>query len=348
MSAAKLTARSEPGADWDAFVRARPAASVYLLGGWALLAREVFGHDAYFIEARGGEGELVGILPVVLQKTLLFGNFMTSMPFFNYGGALADSDEVVLALMEHARTLAQGLQCRYLEFRDAVERPGTWRVRRDKVSMILQLPPDAAALSKKLGSKLRSQVKRVEREQPSVRMGGAELLDDFYGLFCRTMRDLGTPVYPKRFFAAILERFPAECLLLIVDRAGQPAAGAFLVIVDGNAEIPWAACREDAKPAGFNMKLYWEVLSAVVARGCRQFDFGRSTLDSGTYKFKRQWGAEPLQLHWHRWERGASDADPVQPATESRVMRTATGIWKRLPLGVANRLGPLVSPGLPW
>jgi len=348
VSAATLTTLSQPGADWDGFVRARPAASVYLLSGWALLARDVFGHEAYFIEARGSAGELLGVLPLVLQKSLVFGNFMTSMPFFNYGGALADSDEVVLALMEHGRTLAQGLRCRYLEFRDAVERPGTWRVRRDKVSMILPLPADLAALSKKLGSKLRSQVKRVEREQPSVRIGGAELLDDFYGLFCRTMRDLGTPVYPKRFFAAILERFAAECLLLIVDRAGQPAAGAFLVIVDGNAEIPWAACREDAKPAGFNMKLYWEVLSAVVSRGCRQFDFGRSTLDSGTYKFKRQWGAEPLQLHWHRWERDAADTDPVQPATEGRVMRLATDVWKRLPLGVANRLGPLVSPSLPW
>ena len=337
-----------PGPDWDAFVRTRPAASVYLLSGWALLAREVFGHRAYFIEARGENGELLGVLPLVLQKSLVFGRFMTSLPFFNYGGALADSAEVVLALMERARDLARELGCRYLELRDVVERPGTWRVRRDKASMILTLPPDMAALSKQLGSKLRSQVKRAERENPSVRTGGAELLDAFYDVFCRTMRDLGTPVYPKRFFAAILQRFPAECLLVVVERAGQPAAAAFLVIAGGNAEIPWAACREDAKPAGFNMRLYWEVLTAVVGRGCRQFDFGRSTLDSGTYKFKRQWGAEPLQLHWHRWERDASDTDEAQPATESKLMQTATNIWKRLPLGVANTLGPLVSPGLPW
>lgn len=347
-AAATVAVESNPGADWDPFVRARPQASVYLLSGWALLAREVFGHRAYFIEARGPDRELLGVLPLVLQKSVVFGSFLTSMPFFNYGGALADSDAVVAALMERARALAQQLKCRYLEFRDVTERPGTWRVRRDKVSMILALPADVAALSKQLGSKLRSQVKRAERENPSVRSGGAELLDAFYEVFCRTMRDLGTPVYPKRFFAAILARFPAECLLLVVDRAGQPAAAAFLVIADGKAEIPWAACREDAKGAGFNMRLYWEVLSAVIERGCRQFDFGRSTLDSGTYKFKRQWGAEPLQLHWHRWERGATNNDEVHPDTESKLMQTATNVWKRLPLSVANTLGPLVSPSLPW
>jgi serine/alanine adding enzyme len=346
-----VTTLRQPPLDWDAFVRLRPAASVYLLSGWALLVRDVFGHDAYFIEARAADGALAGVLPLVLQKSLLFGDFLTSLPFFNYGGALADTDEVAQKLMAQGVALAQQLGCSYLEYRDVAARPGNWRVRTDKATLLLELPPDMAALSKKLGSKLRSQVKRVERETPSVRVGGAELLGDFYDIFCRTMRDLGTPVYPRRFLAAILERFPQECLLVIVDRAGRPAAGAFLVIDRGRAEIPWAACREDAKPAGFNMKLYWEVLNAAIERGCRQFDFGRSTIDSGTYRFKRQWGAEPVQLHWHRWERSASAAPEPQtprPASEGRVMRYATAVWKRLPLGMANVLGPLVSPSLPW
>ncbi len=349
-SSPTITTLSRPSADWDAFVRSRPAATLYLLSGWALLVREVFGHEAYFVEARGAGGELVGVLPLVLQKSLLFGGFLTSLPFFNYGGALADTGEIVQLLMEHARSLAQRLRCSYLEFRDVDLRPGDWGVRTDKVTLLLQLPPDMAALSKKLGSKLRSQVKRADRESPSVRVGGAELLADFYGIFCRTMRDLGTPVYPRRFLAAILERFPQHCVLVIIDRAGQPAAGAFLIIDRDRAEIPWAACREDAKPAGFNMKLYWEVLHAVIERGCSQFDFGRSTVDSGTYRFKRQWGAEPVQLHWHRWERSAAPSQPhtPRPASEGKVMRYATAVWKRLPLGMANTLGPLVSPSLPW
>lgn len=343
-----LTVAARPSPDWDAFVKARPAASVYLRGGWSLLAQEVFGHDPHFIEARDHAGALCGVLPVVRQKSLLFGNFATSLPFFNYGGALADDEQVALQLMERARVLAQDLGCRYLELRDAEPRPGGWQVRTDKVTMILDLPADAAALSRQLGSKLRSQVKRADRESPSLRVGGAELLKDFYEVFCHTMRDLGTPVYPRRFFDALFRAFPDECLLVVVDRAGKPAAAGFLILADGRAEIPWAACREDAKPAGFNMKLYWEVLMAVIERGCRQFDFGRSTTDSGTYRFKKQWGARPMQLYWHRWERDADPAKAGVPAKEGRLMRYATSAWQKLPLRVANALGPLVSPSLPW
>ena len=338
----------QPNADWDAFVRARPAASIYQFSGWSALAREVFGHSAYFIEGRDSTGSLVGVLPLVRQKSVLFGSFLTSVPFFNYGGALADTPQVTLGLMEHARSLAQTLGCRYLEFRDVQQQPGEWRVRTDKVTLVLDLPGDFATLGKQLGAKLRSQVKRADRESPSVRVGGAELLEDFYDIFSRTMRDLGTPVYPRRFFAAILRRFPQECVLVVVDRAGRPAATAFLVLANGRAEIPWAACREDAKPAGFNMRLYWEVLRVVVERGCRQFDFGRSTVDSGTYRFKLQWGAKPLQLYWHRWESGGTDDGSARPQSESRLMQSATAVWKHLPLRVANMLGPIVSPSLPW
>lgn len=345
----QLAVLDEPPDDWDAFVATRPGASIYLLSGWALLAREVFDHQIFFIEARSPAKSLAGVLPLVRQKSMVFGDFLTSMPFFNYGGALADAPEITQLLMQRARELADQLGCRYLEFRDAQPQPGEWRVRTDKVTLLLDLPTDFAALSKQLGAKLRSQVKRTERESPTVRAGGAELLDDFYSIFCRTMRDLGTPVYPKRFFAAILARFPQQCLLVVVDRAGSPAAAAFLILsADGRAEIPWAACRDDAKAAGFNMKLYWEVLRALVERGCRQFDFGRSTVDSGTYRFKLQWGARPCQLYWHRWERGAAGAGTAKPAGDGDIMRYATAVWKRLPLAVANALGPIVSPSLPW
>jgi serine/alanine adding enzyme len=346
---ARVETLRQPGAGWDEFVRASPAASIYHHAGWAQLAQDVFGHPAYFIEARASSGELVGVLPLVRQKSLVFGASLTSLPFFNYGGPLAAAPEISRELMEQARALAQEQGCRYLELRDTEQRPGNWRLRTDKVTLVLDLPADFAALSKQLGSKLRSQVKRADRENPSVRVGGKELLADFYDIFCRTMRDLGTPVYPMRFFAAILDRFPQECTVVVVDRAGRPAAAAFLIMANGRAEIPWAGCRDDAKPAGFNMRLYWEVLQVVLSRGCKQFDFGRSTADSGTYRFKMQWGAKPQQLYWYRWERGEapSDSEPA-PASEGRLMHYATEVWKRLPLGVANALGPMVSPSLPW
>jgi FemAB-related protein (PEP-CTERM system-associated) len=343
-----LSVAAQPSADWDAYVRARPDATLYLQSGWSLLAKEVFGHATHFIEYRDSAARLRGVLPIVQQKTLLFGNYATSVPFFNYGGALGDDDEIVAALMSRGRELASGLGCRYLELRDAKPHPGEWIVRTDKVSMVLRLPATTDALAKQLGAKLRSQVKRAERESPSVRLGGQELLNEFYAIFSRTMRDLGTPVYPKRFFEALIRRFPQECTLVVVDRGGQPVATGWLVISRGAAEIPWAACNEDAKPAGFNMRLYWELLAACVARGCTTFDFGRSTVDSGTYRFKKQWGAEPVQLYWHRWERNPSHEDAGRPDSQRGLMQKATAVWRRMPLPLANALGPLVSPGLPW
>ena len=117
------------------------------------------------------------------------------------------------------------------------------------------------------------------------------LLDEFYAVFAENMRDLGTPVYPKRFFEAIFRRFEQHCQLVIIESQGEPWAAAFLVFWRGCAEVPWASCRAKAKPLGANMRLYWELLSQAIARGCKSFDFGRSTVDSGTYRFKQQWGA---------------------------------------------------------
>lgn len=334
--------------DWDAFVSASGKASVYHRSSWLQVIPEVFGHKVFYLTARSSQGDLTGALPLVQQRSLAFGNFLTSIPFFNYGGALGQDDAVIASLMRRGCELSRELGCSYTEFRDIEPRPGEWVVRTDKVAMLVDLPADEAALSKQLGSKLRSQIKRAEREQATVHTGGLELLPDFYDVFCRNMRDLGTPVYPRVFFDTLLRRCPAECQLVVVRRNEQPAAAAFLVIATGRAEIPWAACRADAKPAGFNMRLYWESLRVALAAGCREFDFGRSTPDSGTYRFKQQWGAKPRQLYWHRQLRNPGATADQGPAAEGRLMRYAVQVWQRLPLGVANTLGPLISPGLPW
>jgi FemAB-related protein (PEP-CTERM system-associated) len=346
-----LAVSPAPAADWDGFVRDFPGASVYHRSGWSLLARDVFRLRAWFIEARDAGGSLVGVLPLVQQRSLI-GNFATSVPFFNYGGVLARRDDHALLLMERARDLARAAGCSYLELRDVQRRPAAlaagWQLRSDKVSMVLELPGSAEELGKRLGSKLRSQIKRADREGVQKRVGGAELLDAFYDVFCRNMHELGTPVYPRRFFSAILEAFPGDTRLVVIERGNTPLAAGFLVFSDHGAEIPWASCRADAKALGVNMKLYWEVLSASIERGCRSFDFGRSTADSGTFRFKQQWGARPLQLNWYRWERKAPAAGASRPAAQGRAMRLATVVWQRLPLRLANALGPYVSPSLPW
>ena len=343
-----LSVEEVPGADWDSFVADAPEASLYHLSGWAMLAREVFGHRALFVQAREPSGTLRGVLPVVQQKSWLLGNFATSIAFFNYGGALAVDTPVALRLMRQASESAERLGCRYLEFRDTRPREGEWVSRTDKVTLQLRLPTTFEELSKRLGSKLRSQVKRAEREDLRQRVGAIDLLDDFYRVFAENMRDLGTPVYPKRFFEAILRRFPEYCQLLVIEWRGEPAAAAFLVFWRGCAEVPWASCRANAKSAGLNMKLYWELLSSAIQHGCDRFDFGRSTVDSGTYRFKRQWGAEPVPLYWYRWQKSPNAAASARVEEQGGALRVATSVWQHLPVWAANTLGPLISGALPW
>jgi FemAB-related protein (PEP-CTERM system-associated) len=325
-----------------------PDATIYHLSGWTEIAREVFGHRALFVESRDASGSLVGVLPVIRQRSWLLGNFATSLAFFNYGGALAADPLVAQQMMTRASEAAEALGCRYLEFRDVQPRAGEWARRTDKVTLRLDLPDTVEALSKRLGSKLRSQVKRAEREAVQCRTGTAALLDDFYAVFAENMRDLGTPVYPKRFFESIVERFEQYCQLVVIESQGEPWAAAFQVFWRGCAEVPWASCRAAAKPLGANMKLYWELLSQAIGRGCTSFDFGRSTVDSGTDRFKRQWGAEPLPLHWCRWERHGSEGETPDGEERGKAMQLATAIWQRLPLGIANTFGPLISGALPW
>lgn len=349
LKASSVIVRDTPSADWDAFVTAASTASLAHLSGWTELAREVFGHRVLFIEARDASGTLTGVLPIVQQRHWLLGNRATSIAFCTYGGAAASDPDVAEQLMGRAAEAADSLGCRYLEFRDSEERAPHWTRRSDKVALCLDLPRTFEELGKRLGSKLRSQVKRAEREGLERRIGGLELLDAFYAVFAENMRDLGTPVYPKRFFEAILRRFEPHCQLVVIDRHGRPAAAGFLTFWRDRAEIPWAACRAEAKRVGVNMKLYWEVLAVAIEQGCTVFDFGRSTVDSGTDRFKRQWGAQPVPLYWYRWERdGRGGAATPADQDRGRMMRFAAAIWQRLPLGVANRLGPLISGALPW
>jgi serine/alanine adding enzyme len=343
---ARVEVKSQPGADWNDCVARCSGASAYHRAEWIQLIRKVFQQQAYFLEARDAAGRLVGVLPLVRQRGPLLGSFMTSIPYFNYGGAVAENEEVVLQLMEAGRALARRYRCRYLELRDVTRHAGQWQVRTDKVSMVLDLPANADALGSALGAKLRSQIRRPDRENAQVAVGGSNQIDAFYEVFCRNMHALGTPVYPRRFFRMLIEALPEYCTLCVVYRDAVPQAAGFLVIDGDTAEIPWAACRDDAKGRGYNMKLYWECISLAIARGCTRFDFGRSTMDSGTFRFKAQWGAKPSQLYWHRWEAGnGAEADS---SGDGWLRNHVTRLWSALPLSVANTIGPLISPRLPW
>lgn len=344
MTASVDTARADQAAEWDRFVAGHDEASIYHRYAWRDFYEQDFGKETHYLVARDAAGAVEGVLPVVRQKSILFGDYLCSLPYFNYGGTLAATADARGRLFEAAARLADALGTRHLELRETRDWDA-WPTRTDKVAMLLELPPSPEELGQRLGSKLRSQIRRPQRENPAVRFGGAELLDHFYGVFSRNMRDLGTPVYSRRLFETILARFPENAELVAVDVGGRPAAAAFLLHHRGTTEIPWASTVRDFNRISINMLLYWHALNRAIERGSRAFDFGRSTIDSGTYRFKKQWGALPRQLYWHYHLREGEAMPALNP--DGGRYDVAIRLWKRLPLWLANRIGPHLVHHLP-
>jgi serine/alanine adding enzyme len=332
--------------EWNAYVSNHPGASLYHRAEWRELIRRTFGHKAYYFTARdkGHRNRIRGILPLIRLQSRIFGDFMVSLPYFNYGGAIGDHPVIERQLMEAANTRAAELGTTHVEYRDVIGRNGL-PVRTEKVSMILQLPESVDGLWGSLGSKLRSQIKRPQRELPEVHIGGKDHLDDFYAVFSRNMRDLGTPVYSKAFFSNILDCFTQQSRIIHIRLHGKTVAAAFLLGHRDTLEIPWASTIREVNHLSINMLLYWEVLKFAVMSGYMYFDFGRSSKGSGTYRFKQQWGAHPQQLHWHYWLRTGLELPALNP--DNPRFGVAIKIWQHLPLYLTNWLGPKIVGKLP-
>jgi FemAB-related protein (PEP-CTERM system-associated) len=263
----------------------------------------------------------------------------------NYGGMVGDDGKTVTCLINEAIAQAQSRGARHIELRSQeafdVGLPSSQR----KVSMRLALTRDFELLWKGFPSKLRSQIRRAQKESMTVRFGGAEYLDEFYAVFARCMRDLGTPVYSKQFFGSICRHFPKESRICLVLLNGMPVAAGFLYGFRSVLEIPWAASDRRFNRLAPNMLLYSSVLEHACREGLHVFDFGRSTPDSGTYRFKEQWGARPHQLHWYYWTAGGEAIPQLNP--QNPKYQAAIKVWQRLPLPIANWLGPHIVKFLP-
>jgi FemAB-related protein (PEP-CTERM system-associated) len=330
---------------WDHFVLGHPQASGYHTLAWRGVIRKVFGHRTYYLMARDEEGVVQGVLPLVLTKSPMFGCFLTSMAFFNYGGVLADRTDVRHALLAAAAETARDVGAAYVELRQAESIETDWPVRSRKVSMRLVLPTEYEALLKAYPSKLRSQIRRAQKEGMDVLVGGEELLNDYYRVFARCMRDLGTPVYGKGFFQSIIEAFPKEVRLCVVSLKGVPLASGLLYGFRSTLEIPWAASDKRFSRLAPNMLLYSAVLEFACREGFKEFDFGRSSVDSGTYRFKQQWGAHPRQLHWYYWLARGQSIPELNP--DNPKFKAAISVWQHLPLPMTDLIGPHIVKYLP-
>ncbi len=334
----------EPGPEWLQYLGQHPSSSLSHDPRWGKVFNAVFGHRPVYLQVEEA-GKVQGVLPLVMMSSQLFGRFVVSMPYLNHGGICASSPQARDSLFEKAVELAQEFKARWLEFRHKSREDWSLVARQHKVSMCLTVPRDPEILFRSFPAKLRSQIRRAEKEEVAVRSGGLGDVGAFYKVFSRNMRDLGTPVYPKRFFEKVMEVFSESARIITVYDGSFPVASGLIVGYKDRLEILWASSIREYNPLGVNMLLYWSVLEHACKQGYRVFDFGRSTPGSGTYRFKEQWGAQPVPLHWYYWLAPGEtlpDLSPRNPRYELAVK-----MWQRLPLPVANIMGPLISRHLP-
>lgn len=331
---------------WDSYVMGSGESCCYHQAGWKHVIEKSFGHRTHYLMAEDETGKMIGILPLVHLKSRLFGNFMVSMPYFNYGGICAVTPSAEQELLKAAVSIATDEKAEHVEIRHTRPMDLGLEEKMAKVSMELRLPVTSGELWRSFSTKLRNRIKRPLKEDMRVRLGGLEELDNFYRVFSVNMRDLGTPVYPKVFFGNILNEFPEDAWIITVClKDGPPVASGFFTGFKDRVEIPWASSLRSHNRYKPNMLLYWTALEKACEKGYRVFDFGRSTPGEGTYTFKEQWGATPVQLHWHYWMRNGGPMPEINP--KNPKYRLAISLWKLLPVGLATLIGPSIVKNLP-
>ena len=330
--------------EWDAFVAGMPEASGYHGYAWRNILGNSFGHASHYLAARE-DGVLSGVLPLVHMKSLLFGNFLVSVPFVTYGGLLCRDKTAESALLEAAEELRTRLGARHVELRHTGEPGLDLPAKRHKVAMVLQLDGNEDVMWGEIGVKVRNQVRKAQRSGLETVWGGAELLDDFYAVFVRNMRDLGTPVYAKSFFANVLAGLPEQTRIVAIRKDGLPAAAGLLFWHGQTLEIPWASSIRDYNSLCPNNLMYWEAIRHGVALGLRRFALGRSTPGAGTFKFKEQWGARPEPLAWH-YLLPAGDKLP-DLTNQNPKFSMAIEAWRRMPLPMTRLIGPSIVRCIP-
>jgi len=238
-----MTLRVEPyqgaPAEWDAFVRQQPGWTHFHGYRWKPLIERVFGHECLYLAASEATGSLAGVLPLVRIKSLLFGHYLVSMPFLNYGGPLG-SETAVQALTDHATGLARTWKVKLLELRSRVPLPVPLPASHRKITVVLDLPDDVEHLLKRLGSKLRSQIKRPQKEGMTVRFG-ADQVEPFFRVFARNMRDLGTPTQPLRLFRDLADTFGDDVWFGCAYHGEVPVAGGAGFHWNSEFEMTWAS-----------------------------------------------------------------------------------------------------------
>lgn len=331
-------------ADWTAYVEQSAGTTVSHQIGWRTVLEKCLGHKGCYLMALEN-GKIRGVLPLFLVTTWWRTRYMVSIPWLDYGGIVADTVEIEEKLLEYACRLAEQEKAEHLELRSMQANLEATIHRTDKVTFLLDLSKGEETLWKNFDAKLRNQIRKSQKSGLTVKFGRDELLDQFYAVFSRNMRDLGTPVWGRDLFAEVLSTFGERARFIVVMKDHDTVAAGLVLSFGSQLYVPSASSYRSARAYCPNHTLYWEVIKQACREGFAYFDFGRSTKEAPTYRFKKQWVPDPLQLVWQYQLIRGTEAPSAD--SQDRKYRLMIDLWKKLPVPIANLLGPRVIRNFP-
>jgi FemAB-related protein (PEP-CTERM system-associated) len=336
--AVRVEHASDDDPRWDAYVASRPEGTFFHRAGWCRAFARVFGYRWRGLIALRGT-RVAGVLPLAQVSGFPRGTSLISSPFASYGGVLADDAGAGAALLEAATALAAETGARYLELRDGMRFPEL-PVKDLYVTFRRPIGPDHERNFAEIRGKQRTSIRNAQKHGLTSYTGGAELLPVLYPIYSHSVRNLGTPVFPRRLFQALLEEFPNDSRILVVESAGKPVSAVLAFFHAGHALPHYAGTLREAYRYSGSDFMYWSLMRVAADLGCTVYDFGRSKRETGAFEFKKHWGLEPTPLAYqYRLLR-----DKTIPDLSPRNPRFSLAIraWRRLPLPVAERIGPRV------
>ncbi len=330
----------------DAFVRAHPDATPFHLTAWSIAVERGCGQRAHMLLAERADGSLAGVLPLTETRSPLFGRALVSAGFGVGGGILAEDSAAIGALGTAAWTLAEGLQCPTLDLRGGPVDGAGWRVDDTTyLGFMRPLASDDEAELLAIPRKQRAEVRKALAGDLTITVGNDRPhARAHYRVYAESVRNLGTPVFPASLFTEVLAAFGDDADILTVSSGGVPVASVLSLYFRDTVFPYWGGGTHAARGLRANDRMYFALMAHARQRGCKNFDFGRSKAGTGAAAFKKNWGFEPSVLVYHR--RAAEgdaprDINPLNPRYRLKI-----AAWKRLPLWVANRVGPMISRGL--
>ena len=327
-------------AGWEAFVEGHPQSTFFHRIGWRDAIEEGLGHRCRYLLARhGADGDIEGVLPLAEVKSRLFGHSLISTPGCVYGGALTVNDEARSALTTYACMMAEEVGVDALELRHDRAVEPDWPTKDLYVTFRKEIDSDDETNLKGIPRKQRAMVRKGM--QAGLESETTEDVGRFFRIYAESVRNLGTPVFPRRYFEALARVFGDACEMLIIRHRGLDIA-AVMSFYHRDEVLPYyGGSRPAARSLYGNDFMYWDLMRRAARRGVRLFDYGRSKRDTGAYSFKKNWGFEPKPLYYQYYLVRGNEMPDVNP--NNPKYRHFIEAWKRLPLPVANALGPMLA-----